>query len=91
MHIYKFIYIFALSNSNKQLKQNKMENTKRKLMLELMDVKNTLDAFKYALKMMIALKQNKITNEQYELLANDLQIYCAKEGIKTRNEIASLF
>lgn len=68
-----------------------MENTKRKLMLELMDVKNTLDAFKYALKMMIALKQNKITNEQYELLANDLQIYCATEGIKTRNEIASLF
>ena len=66
-------------------------NTLRELMLDLCEVGETINSFGYALKMMEALRDEKITSTQFHLLAGDLQIHCQKEKIETSNEICSLF
>ena len=70
---------------------NNLPQNVREFHLDLCDVASTADAFTYALKMMHSLKHDFITNEQYELLAGSLQMHCLAEGIRTKNEIASLF
>jgi hypothetical protein len=70
---------------------NKNPQNLREFHLDLCDVKTTADAFTYALKMMLSLKHDFITNKQYELLAGSLELHCKAEGIRTKNEIASLF
>ena len=66
-------------------------NTLRELMLDLCEVGETINAYGYALKMMKALSDKKITSEQYHLLSGSLQIHCQREKIETSNEICFLF
>jgi hypothetical protein len=70
---------------------NNTPQSVREFHLDLCDVESTADAFAYALKMMRSLKQGCISNEQYDLLAGSLQLHCNRDGIRTKNELASLF
>lgn len=63
----------------------------RELMLDLEDVGEEMSPFSYARKMMIALKEDLITDRQYEQLSGDLQLHCQREKIPTENEICSLY
>jgi len=63
----------------------------REFHLDLCDVTTTADAFTFALKMMVSLKHNFITDRQYQLLAGDLQKHCLANGIPTKNDLVSLF
>lgn len=63
----------------------------RELLLQISEIENTEDAFKVAYNMMISLRDDKITSEQYDMLADDLQTYCEAFKIPTKNEILSLF
>ena len=66
-------------------------NTLRELMLQISEIDETRNPFNIALEMMIALKNNEITSNQYDLLAGDLQINCLRYNIQTSNEICKLF
>ena len=66
-------------------------NTLRELMLQISEIDETRNPFNIALQMMIALKNNEITSNQYDLLAGDLQINCLRYNIQTSNEICKLF
>lgn len=61
----------------------KKTNTKRELMLDLYEVGESLTVWAYILKMFDALKNEQITNEQYDLLSGDLLEYCRRENIPT--------
>ena len=61
----------------------KQTNTKRELMLDLYEVGESLTVWAYIGKMFDALKNDKITNEQYDLLSGDLLEYCKRENIPT--------
>ena len=75
----------------KNLTNNNSKNTLRLLMLDLYEVGESINVFAYAMRLMIALKDNKITSEQYKLLCGDLQNYCERNKLETSNEIVSLF
>ena len=65
--------------------------TKRELHLLLAEVETTTDAFNFALNLMFSLKRGVVTFEEYDMFSGDLQQLCQRQGIKTSNEIASLF
>ena len=63
----------------------------RELLLQISEIENTEDAFRVAHTMMISLRDDLITSEQYDMLAEDLQFHCISFDIPTKNEILSLF
>lgn len=77
-----------------QLKLKKMTTTKitkRELHLQLSEIENTSDAFKFALNLMTSLKNNIITHNEYDMFSGDLYWVCLKNNIKTTSEGISLF
>lgn len=66
-------------------------STLRELMFQISEIDETKNPFRIALNMTIALKNNQISNEQFELLAGDLFKACKIYNIETSNEICSLF
>ena len=65
--------------------------TKRELHLQLSEIENTSDAFKFALSLMTALKNNIINDNEYDLFSGDLYWVCLKNNIRTTNDCVSLF
>ena len=65
--------------------------SKREAMLCLPEVEHTAHAFRYALRLMLALRKGNVTHDQYDLLAGDLQTHCIREKIETISENVSLF
>jgi hypothetical protein len=63
----------------------------RELMLQVSEVSETKNPFAVAKNMMIALNENQITSEQFELLTGTLEMNCRRCNIATENEIISLF
>lgn len=78
------LYIFAVQN-------NQIMKMQRELLLQISEIETTTDAFKVAYKMMIALRDEQITSEQYDLLSGELQMTCKSYKIGTQNELVSLF
>jgi hypothetical protein len=58
---------------------------------QMLEIGKTISVFQFALYLMYSLKFQTITNTQYDLIAGDLYLYCAKNNIETKNEIVSLF
>lgn len=91
--------MFVISNQNKKnkiMKTQKIEtkSTKkviRELMIDLYEVGETMTSFGYALKMCVALRNNEITLEQFDMLSGDLYLHCQKNKIATSNQFCSLF
>ena len=73
------------------LQNNQIMKMQRELLLQISEIETTKDAFKVAYNMMIALRDDQITPEQYELLSGELQITCKEYNIGTQNELVSLF
>lgn len=65
--------------------------TKRELHLQLAEIENTSDAFKFAANLMNALKENIVTYNEYDMFTGDLYWACLKNNIRTTNECISLF
>ena len=65
--------------------------TKRELHLQLSEIENTSDAFKFALNLMTALKNDIINHNEYDMFSGDLYWTCLKNNIRTTNECVSLF
>jgi hypothetical protein len=65
--------------------------THRELILQISEINETKNAFKIALNLMLALKNNEITSNEYDLLCGELFYKCNKYNIETCNEICSLF
>lgn len=65
--------------------------TKRELHLQLAEIENTSDAFKFAANLMNALKENIVTYNEYDMFTGDLYWTCLKNNIITTNECISLF
>ena len=65
-------------------------NTLRELMLQISEIDETRNPFNIALQMMIALRDNEITSNQYDLLAGDLKINCLRYNIELSNEVCKL-
>jgi hypothetical protein len=63
----------------------------RELLLQIADIENTADAFKVAYNMMKALRDEQITDKQYNMLSFELEMITKFQGIETKNEICSLF
>lgn len=58
---------------------------------QMLEIGKTIGVFQFALNLMYSLKFETITNTEYNLIAGDLYLYCAKNNIETKNEIVSLF
>jgi len=65
--------------------------TKRELHFQLSEIENTSDAFSFAKNLMIALKNNIINYNEYDMFSGDLYWKCLNRNIKTTNECVSLF
>lgn len=63
----------------------------RDALLEMQEVGETINAFHYAHRLMVSLRAETITSAQFDGLANELQFYCQRNRIQTKNEICSLF
>jgi len=64
--------------------ENETKNiTRRNLMLDLMEVGETLTPDSYALRMMEALKSNKIDLNEFDWLTYNFEMYCRTEKIST--------
>lgn len=63
----------------------------RELLLQISEIETSVDAFKVAHNIMIALRDGQITPKQYVLLLNELFITCKDNNISTENELVSLF
>lgn len=63
----------------------------RELLLQISEIETTADAFKVAYNMMIALRDDQITDKQYNMLSFELEMMTKFQGIETKNEICSLF
>jgi hypothetical protein len=64
--------------------------TRRNLMLDLMEVGETLTPYTYALRMMEALKSNQIDNYDFEWLTYNFEMYCRTEKISTNINFSTL-
>ena len=64
--------------------------TRRNLMLDLMDVGETLTPYTYALRMMKALKSNQIDNHDFDWLTYNFEMYCRTEKISTNINFSTL-
>lgn len=65
--------------------------TKRELHLQLVEIENTLGAFKFAANLMNALKSEVINYKEYDMFSGDLYYHCLKNNIRTTNECVNLF
>ena len=63
----------------------------RDAILEMQEVGETINAFGYAYRLCISLRAETITSAQFDGLANELQFYCQRNRVETKNEICSLF
>jgi hypothetical protein len=66
-------------------------STLRELMFQISEIDETRNPFEIVLQMMNALRESKITFEQFKLLFGNLEIECQRYNIPTSNEICSLF
>jgi hypothetical protein len=64
--------------------------TRRNLMLDLMEVGETLTPYTYALRMMEALKSNQIDNHEFDWLIYNFEMYCRTEKISTNINFSTL-
>jgi len=65
--------------------------TKRELHLQLSEIENTSDAFRFALNLMTALKNKIIDYNEYDMFSGDLYWTCLKNNIRTTTNGVSLF
>lgn len=65
-------------------------STKREILFMISEIEETRNPFAIALKLVLSLKDDKITSNQYELLTGELFYQCERLGILTENEICSL-
>ena len=65
--------------------------TKRELHFQLSEIEKNSNVFAFAKNLMIALKNDIITYNEYDLFCGDLYWKCLKHYIKTTNECVSLF
>jgi len=65
--------------------------TKRELHLQLSEIDSNSNVFAFAKNLMIALKNDIITYNEYDMFSGDLYWKCLKHNIKTTNEFVSLF
>jgi hypothetical protein len=63
----------------------------RDALLEMVEVGDSINVWGYSLRLCISLRENTITNEQFDGLCNQLNWHCQVNKIPTSNEIASLF
>ena len=71
--------------------KNNVMKMQKELLLQIAEIETTIDAFKVAYNMMIALRDDQISSKRYELLSNELFITCKDGNIETKNELISLF
>ena len=65
--------------------------TKRELHLQLVEINENSNVFTFAKNLMIAIKNEVITYNEYDMFCGDLYWLCLKHNIKTINECVSLF
>jgi hypothetical protein len=63
----------------------------RDALLEMQEVGESINAFGYAHRLMVSLRTETITSAQFDSLLNELEFYCQKNRVETRNELGSLF
>jgi hypothetical protein len=63
----------------------------RDAILEMYEVGESINVWGYTLRLCISLRENTITNEQFDGLSQQLDWYCEKFNIETTIKISSLF
>jgi hypothetical protein len=81
----------TITNNNMTTAQRIPFANFRDAILEMYEVGESINVFGYSLRLCISLRENTITNEQFEGISQQLKWYCEKFNIETSNEIASLF
>lgn len=63
----------------------------RDAILEMQEVGETINAFGYAYRLCISLRSETITFSEFDGLTKELEFYCQRNRVETKNEICSLF